>query len=54
METIKARTDLIDDFLEKHGVTLPTHVIDFALDARSMIVELEELLEGQRQPVAVG
>lgn len=47
--TDQSRTDIVDNFLEKHGAVLPVHVIDFALDVRSVIAELEEQLE----PVSV-
>ena len=40
-----SKTVLVDEFLDKHGVALPGHVVDFALDLRSVIAELEELLE---------
>lgn len=43
--------ELIDEFLEKHGAGLPGHVIDFALDLRSIISELEAELE--RLPAGV-
>jgi hypothetical protein len=33
---------IVDEFLEKHGTVLPAHIIDFALDVRSVFVELEE------------
>jgi hypothetical protein len=39
------KTELIDEFLEKHGVGLPGHVVDFALDMRTIIAELEEMLD---------
>lgn len=45
----QTKTEIVDLFLEKHGGVLPGHVIDFALDVRSVIAELEEQLE----PVAV-
>ena len=44
-----SKTEIVDLFLEKHGAVLPGHVIDFALDIRSAIAELEEMLE----PVSV-
>jgi hypothetical protein len=44
-----SRTEIVDVFLEKHGAVLPGHVIDFALDIRSVIAELEE----QLTPVSV-
>ena len=40
-----SKTVLVDEFLEKHGAGLPGHVVDFALDVRSVISELEALLE---------
>ena len=39
-----SKTDIVDEFLEKHGTILPGHMIDFALDVRSAIQELEEIL----------
>jgi hypothetical protein len=45
------KTDIIDAFLEKHGSALPVHVVDFALDMRTIIVEFEELLD--RVPAGV-
>lgn len=45
----QTKTEIVDLFLEKHGAVLPVHVIDFALDIRSVIAELEQQLE----PVAV-
>ncbi|HSJ26574.1 MAG TPA: hypothetical protein VLB67_00070 [Acidimicrobiia bacterium] len=45
----QTKTEIVDLFLEKHGAVLPGHVIDFALDVRSVIAELEE----QLIPVAV-
>lgn len=41
---VRTKTVLIDEFLSKHSVALPTHIIDFALDVRAVIAELEELL----------
>lgn len=38
-------TTVVDEFLESHGAFLPTHVIDFALDVRSVIVELQAAIE---------
>lgn len=35
-------TVVVDEFLEKHGAVLPAHIIDFALDVRSIFVEMEE------------
>ena len=40
------RAEIVDVFLEKHGPALPGHVVDFALDVRSIIAELEEELAG--------
>jgi NAD-dependent deacetylase len=40
----QTKTEIVDLFLEKHGAVLPGHVIDFALDVRSVIAELEEQL----------
>jgi hypothetical protein len=45
----QTKTEIVDLFLEKHGAVLPGHVIDFALDVRSVIAELEE----QLTPVSV-
>lgn len=45
----QTKTEIVDLFLEKHGAVLPGHVIDFALDIRSVIAELEE----QLTPVSV-
>lgn len=39
-----SRTKTIDEFLAQHWLCLPTHVVDFALDMRSAIAELEALL----------
>lgn len=44
-----SKTAIVDLFLEKHGSVLPGHVVDFALDVRSAIAELEE----QLTPVSV-
>lgn len=44
MTSETSRTKTIDEFLAQHGLCLPTHVVDFALDMRSAIVELEALL----------
>ena len=46
-EHTPAKTNVVDEFLEKHGVALPGHILDFALDVRSVIAELEELLESE-------
>ncbi len=40
-----SKTVLVDEFLDQHGAALPGHIVDFALDLRSVIAELEELLE---------
>lgn len=45
----QTKTEIVDLFLAKHGAVLPGHVIDFALDVRSVIAELEE----QLTPVSV-
>lgn len=52
MNRIETPTALVDEFLKKHGHTLPGHVIDFALDARKVIADLEEELEREPEPVA--
>lgn len=44
-----SKTEIVDQFLEKHGAMLPGQVVDFALDVRSVIAELEAQLE----PVSV-
>jgi hypothetical protein len=36
-----SKTEVVDEFLEKFGTGLPGHIIDFALDVRSIIAELE-------------
>ncbi len=46
-EHTPAKTNVVDEFLEKHGVALPGHILDFALDVRSVIAELEELIESE-------
>jgi hypothetical protein len=47
----ESRTKTVDEFLAQHGLCLPTHVVDFALDMRSLIVELEALVaEAARVP----
>lgn len=46
------RTVIVDEFLEAHGAVLPTHIIDFALDVRTVLVEMEEMLDELR-PVGV-
>lgn len=43
------RTELVDEFLERHGAGLPGHVVDFALDVRTVIAELEGLLGEERE-----
>ncbi len=51
-ELTTTHTAQVDEFLEVHGPFLPSHVIDFALDMRSIIVELEAIIELQeRVPV---
>lgn len=44
LQVTDSRTEIVDLFLAKHGGVLPGHVIDFALDIRSVIAELEEQL----------
>lgn len=46
-EHTPAKTSVVDEFLEKHGVALPGHILDFALDVRSVIAELEQLLDSE-------
>ena len=45
------KTDIVDEFLAKHGAVLPVHILDFALDVRSALVELEDQLA--LEPAAV-
>lgn len=49
---VVTQTELVDEFLQKHGHTLPVHVIDFALDMRHVIAEFEQ--EQDREPEPVG
>ncbi len=42
MTDTRKGTIVVDEFLEKHGAVLPAHIIDFALDVRSIFVEMEE------------
>jgi hypothetical protein len=42
MTDTRKGTVVVDEFLEKHGAVLPAHIIDFALDVRSIFVEMEE------------
>ncbi len=42
MTDTRKGTVVVDDFLEKHGAVLPAHIIDFALDVRSIFIEMEE------------
>ena len=51
-EATTSRTELVDAFLEMHGAFLPGHVVDFALDIRTLIAEMEELL-AERTPVVI-
>ncbi len=44
-ETITDGIEFIDEFLAAHGPYLPDHLVDFALDCRSIIRRLEEELE---------
>ena len=46
-----SKTEIVDEFLAKHGTVMPGHVIDFALDMRTIVQELEELLTAE--PVGV-
>lgn len=39
---MRTGTLVVDEFLEKHGAVLPAHIIDFALDVRSIFIEMEE------------
>ncbi|MDX1747621.1 MAG: hypothetical protein R3324_16930 [Halobacteriales archaeon] len=52
MTDIRHGTVVVDEFLEKHGAVLPAHVIDFALDVRSIFVEMEDPSD-DRSPVGV-
>jgi hypothetical protein len=47
----ESKTEMIDEFLETHGAGLPGHVVDFALDVRTAIAELEAMLD--RVPAGV-
>lgn len=51
-QAVLTKTALIDEFLSKHSVALPTHIIDFALDVRAVVAELEELLK-EPQPASL-
>jgi len=42
MTDTRTGTVVVDEFLEKHGAVLPAHIVDFALDVRSIFVEMEE------------
>lgn len=53
-ETRESHTEVVDEFLARYGGMLPTHVLDFALDVRSIIAQLEEELERLREPEPVG
>lgn len=48
----QSHTDIVDRFLEQHAEALPSHIVDFALDVRSLIAELEAELA--RTPARVG
>lgn len=39
-----SKTEIVDEFLAKHGAVMPGHVIDFALDVRTIIQEFEEMM----------
>ncbi|GIU92656.1 MAG: hypothetical protein KatS3mg011_1562 [Acidimicrobiia bacterium] len=55
METMKeSKTRVVDEFLARHGAGLPGHVVDFALDVRTIIAELEEELARLKEPEPVG
>lgn len=47
LHTITDGLDYIDEFLAIHGPFLPGHLVDFALDCRSIILRLEAELEEQ-------
>lgn len=51
MTETTSKTEIVDDYLERFGTALPGHVIDFALDLRSVIAELEAALAAE--PVGV-
>lgn len=53
MTTPASATALVDEFLGKHSAGLPEHIIDFALDVRSIIGELEAELARADEPVGV-
>ncbi|GEM_PF-2166754 len=44
-ETITDGIEYIDEFLATHAPYLPDHLVDFALDCRSIILRLEQELE---------
>ncbi len=52
VESSKTRTQLVDEFLTKHGAGLPTHIVDFALDMRAAIAELEAIVN-DRMPAGI-
>jgi hypothetical protein len=52
VEKTGTRTILVDEFLSKHGAGLPNHIVDFALDMRALVAELEALLD-DRLPAAL-
>jgi|APDOM4702015118_1054815.scaffolds.fasta_scaffold09435_4 hypothetical protein len=52
VEKTGTRTVLVDEFLSKHGAGLPNHIVDFALDMRALVAELEALLD-DRLPAAL-
>jgi hypothetical protein len=45
VEKTGSRTVVVDDFLSKHGAGLPNHIVDFALDVRALVAELEAMLD---------
>ncbi len=46
-------TARVDEFLESHGPFLPVLFVDFALDMRSAIADLEAALEAALEDVKV-
>jgi len=52
-EVTTTHTTKVDEFLEIHGPFVPSLVIDFALDMRSVIADLEEIVETLEMQVRV-
>lgn len=52
-ETTPTATTLVDEFLGKHGAGLPGHIIDFALDLRTIIGDLEAEIARIDEPIGV-